>query len=68
MRDGALFEDELLTVTGAARLLRVHPRDVLEGAANGSLPAHYLGRQPYFDRAELMAALATPHPDSSSER
>ena len=68
MCDSRRYEDELLTVTGAARLLRVHPRDVVAGAADGSLPAHYICSKAYFDRAELMALLATPHPDPHAER
>ncbi len=61
------LEWELLTVTKAARLLRVHPRDIPKATADGTLPAHDIGRQPYFVREELMAVLATPHTDSSPE-
>jgi hypothetical protein len=59
-------EPELLTVTKAAHLLRVHPRDILAAVAEGTLPWRDLGR-PYFVRQELLGLLATPHPDSSTE-
>jgi excisionase family DNA binding protein len=56
-------DTELMSVSEAARFLRVHPRDVLAAAEAGVIPSYTMAGRVLFSRPELLAAMSTRHPD-----
>lgn len=46
--------EELLTVTEAAKLLKLHPKTVIKLALNGDIPAKRYGRSWRFKRSDLV--------------
>ena len=55
-------DTELMTVSEAARFLRVDPRDLLEAAEAGVIPSYNTAGRRLFSRPQLLAAMSTPHP------
>ena len=56
-------DTEFMSVSEAARFLRVHPRDLLAAADAGIIPSHTTTGRVLFSRPELLAAMSMPHPD-----
>ena len=53
-------DDEILTVSQVARLLKVHPRTIYKLAKRGGLPGFQVGKQWRFLRSELIKLLTKP--------
>ena len=54
---------ELLSVTRAARFLRVRPQEVVDAADSGRIPFVQMGSRKLFDPTELLEHLSHPHPE-----
>ena len=51
-----------MTLTEAARYLRVDPDDLLRAASEDSVPSHAVSGEMMFVREELLDELSRPHP------
>ena len=49
---------DVMTLTQAAKFLRVTPTDLMNAVRMGHLPTHRIGRRLWFSRAELLQALS----------
>jgi hypothetical protein len=55
---------DLMTLTEAARYLRVDPEDLLRAATEDRVPSHSVSGGIMFVREELLDELSRPHPCS----
>jgi hypothetical protein len=53
---------DLMTLTEAARYLRVDPDDLLRAATEDRVPSHSVSGEIVFVREELLDELSRPHP------
>ncbi len=52
-----LTDADLMTLSQAAKFLRVRPTDLMSAVRAGELPAHQDGRRLWFSRAEVIQAM-----------
>ena len=51
---GDLHDPDLMTLTQAAKFLRVRPTDLMSAVREGEIPVHQVGRRFWFSRAEVI--------------
>jgi excisionase family DNA binding protein len=54
---GDLGDPDLMTLTQAAKFLRVRPTDLMSAVREGEIPVHQDGRRFWFSRAEVIKAM-----------
>ena len=57
-------DPDLMTLSQAAKFLRVRPTDLMWAVKSGELPYHQQRGRLWFSRAELLQSLATPSPSA----
>lgn len=58
-------DPDLMTLSQAAKFLRVRPTDMMSAVKSGELPYHQQRGRLWFSRAELLQSLATPSPSAT---
>jgi excisionase family DNA binding protein len=54
---GDLHDPDLMTLTQAAKFLRVRPTDLMSAVREGEIPVHQAGQRFWFSRAEVIQAM-----------